>query len=92
MKWLWRYVWQRMKEIGNEPKVEISTSSMVERRHDWHENLNIVITNATGGRIVTFRRYDHKRDKNDNQIYVIPDELNFNEELSKLITLESMRS
>jgi hypothetical protein len=96
MKWFWRYVWNRIKQIGNEPEpAECITSSkpsrLVAREHDWTENLNIAITTATGGKIVTFRRYDHKTDRNDNRIYVIPDDHDFNDELGKLITLESMR-
>ena len=100
MKWFWRYVWRKMKMIGNEPQeidCEIPMPSTTpgrlvsKRDHDWHENLNIAITNANGGKIVTFRRYDHKTDRHDNRIYVIPDDNDFNVELGKLITLESMR-
>lgn len=97
MKWFWRYVWNRMKQIDNEPEDAPSllssskTLRVTAREHDWHENLNIMVTTATGGKIVTFRRYDHKTDRNDNRIYVIPDDHDFNAELGKLITLESMR-
>ena len=96
MKWFWRYVWNRMKQIGNEPDAPDSISSvkasrLVAREHDWHENLNISVTTANGGKIVTFKRYDHKHDRYDNRIYVIPDDHDFNDELGKLITLESMR-
>jgi hypothetical protein len=102
MKWFWRYVWRKMKLIGNEPQevdIDISTVSSITKAgrivgrqdHDWHENLNIAITNANGGKIVTFRRYDHKTDRHDNRIYVIPDDNDFNVEIGKLITLESMR-
>ena len=90
MKWLWRYVWNRMREIGNEPQT-IKEASIAVRDTTWHDNLVINLTNATGGTIVTFRRYDHKTDRTSNQIYVIPDDLDFNAELGKLITLESMR-
>ena len=46
---------------------------------------------AIGGRVVTFRHYDRKTDRNNNRIYVIPDDLDFERELGKMITLESMR-
>lgn len=99
MKRFWRYVWRKMKQIDNEPQgidsdipmPTTKSSRLVVREQDWHENLNIMITNANGGKIVTFRRYDHKTDRNDNKIYVIPDDNDFNTELGKLITLESMR-
>ena len=100
MKWFWRYVWRKMKMIGNEPQEVDSDIPMPTtkagrivsaREHDWHENLNVTITTANGGKIVMFRRYDHKTDRHDNKIYVIPDDHDFNVELGKLITLESMR-
>ena len=95
MKWLWRYVWNRMKEIGNEPQesdsIKPSRLTTAGPDTDWTNNLNIMVTSAVGGKIITFRRYDHKNDRSDNKIYVIPEDHNFNEELGKLITLESLR-
>lgn len=84
-----RDAWENARD---ECTVEVSKPSrLATRDHDWHDNLNIAITNATGGKIVTFRRYDHKLDRSDNRVYVIPEDHDFNTELSKLITLESMR-
>ena len=83
-----------MVETYSSPNEVVSMTKagrLVAREQDWHENLNITITNANGGKIVSFRRYDHKTDRHDNKIYVIPDDHDFNAELGKLITLESMR-
>jgi hypothetical protein len=55
------------------------------------EGLSITVRQAIGGRVVTFRHYDRKTDRNNNRIYVIPDDLDFERELGKMITLESMR-
>jgi hypothetical protein len=55
------------------------------------EGLNITVRQAIGGRVVTFRHYDRKTDRNNNRIYVIPDDLDFERELGKMITLESLR-
>ena len=55
------------------------------------DGLNITVRQAIGGRVVTFRHYDRKTDRNNNRIYVIPDDLDFERELGKMITLESMR-
>lgn len=57
---------------------------------DSEEGLNITVRSAIGGRIVTFRRYDHRQDTNTYKLYVIHDELDFDKELGKIITLESM--
>jgi hypothetical protein len=55
------------------------------------DGLNITVRRAIGGRIVTFRHYDAKTDRHSHRLYVIPEELDFERELGKMITLESMR-
>ena len=55
------------------------------------QGLNITVRNATGGRIVTFRHYDHRTDRHQHRLYVIPDDHDFERELGKLITLESLK-
>lgn len=88
-----REAWENAREEADVPQTLASTKSgrLVARDHDWQDNLNIAITTATGGKIITFRRYDHKTDRSDNRVYVIPDDHDFNAELAKLITLESLR-
>jgi len=53
--------------------------------------LNITVRRAIGGKIITFRHYDAKTDRSSNKLYIVPDELDFERELGKMITLESMR-
>ena len=53
--------------------------------------LNITVRKAIGGKIITFRHYDHKTDRHSNKLYIVPDEMDFEHELGKMITLESMR-
>lgn len=100
MKWFKRWFANKCREAWEEARAEadvpqaiasVKSGRLIAREHDWHENLNIAITSANGGKIVAFRRYDHKTDRTDNKIYVIPDEHDFNSEIGKLITLESMR-
>ena len=57
---------------------------------DSEEGLNITVRSAVGGKIITFRRYDHRNDADTYKLYVIHDELDFDKELGKIITLESM--
>lgn len=85
-----REAWENARDVP-EPISSTKASRLVARDHDWQDNLNIAITTATGGKIITFRRYDHKTDRSDNRVYVIPDDQDFNAELAKLITLESLR-
>ena len=84
-----REAWENARD---EPQLAVSKPSrIIGRDQDWQDNLNIAITTATGGKIVTFRRYDHRTDRSDNRVYVIPDDEDFHGALSKMITLESMR-
>ena len=67
-----------------------SAVSVSEDSH-WGDGLNIRVHPAMGGKIVSFTRYDRKSDRNNNSVYVIPEDHDFERELGKLITLESMR-
>jgi hypothetical protein len=103
MKFIWRYMFRKMRDIGNEPEPyredmgmaiargsKVSTVSM-SPESDWGDGLNIQVHSAMGGKIVSFNRYDRKSDRSNNSIYVIPEDHDFERELGKLITLESMR-
>jgi hypothetical protein len=53
--------------------------------------LNITVMPAIGGKVITFRHYDRRKDDSQFRHYVIPDDLDFERELGKMITLESLR-
>lgn len=95
MKFVWRYIWNKLRDIGNEPEAEIRATKIgrVTRADDIEsdEGLNITVRAAIGGRIVSFRHYDRQKDRNYWKTYVIPEEMDFERELGKMITLESMR-
>lgn len=98
MKFIWRYVWRRMKEIGNEPDLEQDVPATLSRasvRHrddfDTDQGLNMQVFKAIGGRIVSFSHYERKTDRSSKTVYIITDEQDFERELGKIITLESMR-
>ena len=44
-----------------------------------------------GGRLVTINDLDHKTDRTEYRTYVITDDQDFDVELGKIITMESMR-
>ena len=69
MKFIWRYVWRKMRDIGNEPDTLESPKVMgakyatvsAAQDHDWPDGLNVRIHTAMGGKIVSFNRYDRKK-------------------------------
>jgi len=96
MKWLGRWLFKLASEASQDERNEriYATSPKLARSADVDiddHGLNITVRKAMGGKIVTFRTYDNKTDRNNYKLYVIPDDHNFEKELGKLITLESMR-
>jgi len=53
--------------------------------------LNIQVKSAIGGKIIIFRSYDERTDRNSYSTYLIPDNENFQESLGKIITMESLK-
>ena len=101
MKWFIRWFVKQAQKLesedreakiygGNTGAVPISKLSRASDV-DGDDGLNITVRKAIGGRIVTFRHYDHKTDRHNHKLYVIPEDLDFERELGKMITLESMR-
>ena len=101
-----RWIWSRFMKWGwdfnhnlREEDVPVASSRGLAKARlirgsddiDSEQGLNITVRNAMGGKIVTFRQYDHKTDRHTHRLYVIHDELDFERELGKMITLESMR-
>jgi len=101
MKWLGKWLVKLAQQAQQDERDEkiyggnyaVTKSSGISLRSDvdGDEGLNITVRKAIGGRIVTFRHYDHKTDRHNHKLYIIPDELDFERELGKMITLESMR-
>jgi hypothetical protein len=99
MKWLKRLIWQWNQEGReivecNAPVPSTMRSRLTIRGSndiDADEGLNITVRKAVGGKIVSFRNYDHKQDRTSYKLYVVSDDLDFDKELGKMITLESMR-
>lgn len=98
MKWCWDFNRNLRDSGGTAITVPFPNSLAVRRKSggtaddiEGEQGLNITVRNALGGKIVTFRTYDHRTDRHNHRLYVIHDELDFERELGKLITLESMR-
>ena len=103
IRWIWSFImkwgWDFNRDLRGDGNVQADTvrgskmSRLIRASEDVdsEQGLNITVRNAMGGKIVTFRQYDHKTDRHSHRLYVVPDELDFERELGKMITLESMR-
>lgn len=52
---------------------------------------NFTVIPASGGRIVEFNTYDHHKDRSINTVHVIPDEADFSNELTKIVSIELLK-
>jgi 2-succinyl-5-enolpyruvyl-6-hydroxy-3-cyclohexene-1-carboxylate synthase len=95
MKWGWDFNHNLRDDDGPQLATSRGSNKLARLRAsedvDSEQGLNITVRNAMGGKIITFRTYDHKTDRHNYRLYVIPDDMDFNVELCKMITLESMR-
>ena len=103
MKWfkhmITRWVredWENAKEENKNMQPKLSTRGLTVRPNtdsiDSHVGLNITVMPAIGGKVITFRHYNRHTDDSQLRHYVIHDELDFERELGKMITLESIRN
>jgi hypothetical protein len=103
IRWIWNFImkwgWDFNRNLRNEDDCMPTTLRGTKAARlirasedvDSEQGLNITVRNALGGKIITFRTYDHKTDRHNHRLYVIPEDHEFEKELGKLITLESMR-
>ena len=53
---------------------------------------NFTVIPASGGRIVEFNTYDHQKDRSINTVHVIPDDADFTNELTKIVSIELLKN
>jgi hypothetical protein len=90
MQWLKRQI----RNWLNDDRAEraLGSSIVVEDcEPGWHDGLRINVKRVIGGFVVNFRIYDRKTDRNNDRTYLITNDQDFDTELGKMITMESMR-
>ena len=96
MKWLKRQLrnWLNSDDELNEATQRLKSRGLVSSTSgdfDSDNGLSIRVHKAHGGKIVAFNHYDRKTDRTTNSVYIVTDEQDFERELGKMITMESMR-
>ncbi len=107
MKWFDRWFYRQAKKAWeNKEKYEqdeyvsikemrmntLAGAQMVERGRPEGENrISFELSTAVGGRILNVRRYDDRKDRHDNQTYVIPNGEDVGERVAKIINLEMFK-
>lgn len=96
MNWFKRKLRQWLNSDDEDCFSSLSHNTVKARRIDRddidsNDGISMTLRHAVGGRIVSFRTYDQKSDRHNYKLYVIPEDQDFERELGKIITLESMR-
>jgi hypothetical protein len=99
MKWLKNIVinwvredWNTANQKNYEPNNKLVASRDVEPNVESDPILNFRVFSAVGGKIVEFRRYDKQRDRHETQTYIITNDQDFGDRISKIATMESIKS
>ena len=96
MKWLKKALWRWTYE-GRELNEETATVSnrLIARDSEAmcgdEPVLNFKVYSAVGGKVVEFRRYDRKTDRNDTTTYIITNDQDFGDRISKIATMEKLK-
>ena len=89
-KWAWDN--RDIADLAEQPRLASAKGLVIEEDvSSWNDGLRIGIKKMIGGSVVSFRIYDQRTDRTDIRNYIITDQQDFNTELGKIITMESMR-
>jgi hypothetical protein len=98
MKWLkkalWRWTYQG-REL-EEDSGKVPSSRLISRSEEAAPGcddpiLNFKVYSAVGGKVVEFRRYDRKSDRNDSTTYIITNDQDFGDRIAKIATMEQIK-
>jgi hypothetical protein len=96
MKWFKKLVAEWAEQGINYAEVATTKAGRVVSNNDYASPsdepiLNFKIYSAVGGKIAEFRRYDRKSDRSDCTTYIITDEQDFGECISRIATMEKLK-
>jgi len=91
-KWCWAWENKDADDFKNLAAAKPTPGlSILAPDEAWEDGIRITIKKMIGGSVVSFRVYDKRTDRTDTRNYIITSEQDFNTELGKIITMESMR-
>ena len=98
MNWLKRKIRDWVLDANEDDSMKLSRGHAIAVRDmestcsDSDPILNFRVFSAVGGKVVEFRRYDRQRDRNDTTTYIITNDQDFGERISKIATMENLKS
>ncbi len=96
MKWFKRLVSKWAQQGNNYVEENAKIGRLVSTAESSSLNdepvLNFKVYSAVGGKVVEFRRYDRRTDRNDSTTYIITQDQDFGERIAKIATLENLKN
>ena len=89
--WLRRKIRNFLNDDGSEKSPDCPTLVAREDNFGSSKNLNLNIYYATGGVVIKSYKYDNKTDRSHNSLYIIREDQELAHELSRIITVESLK-
>lgn len=92
--WDNRHKYEAEKDYQEARAIKMNTIGVaqIERgRAEGEDRISFELTAAVGGRILNVRRYDERKDRHDQQTYVIPSGEDVGSRVAKIINLELIK-
>ena len=89
--WRWAYQGQELEEVNCKTSRGLAISRDEAATCGDDPILNFKVYSAVGGKVVEFRRYDRKSDRNNTTTYIITNDQDFGDRISKIATMEQLK-
>lgn len=98
MKWFSRWLvkqvegtWEERPDLVYNSDAKVSASSRIGRNYEDPNIINFTVYGANGGKIVETVKFDTRQGREQVNRYVIGEDADFSESLSKIVTMEYLR-
>jgi hypothetical protein len=90
--WENKHKYVQEKDYNEARTLKMGTAIAIDRgRPEGESRINFELSTAVGGKILNVRHYDDRKDRHDQQTYVIPNGEDVGERVAKIINLEMFR-
>ena len=94
MKWFYKWLGRKIDRAVNDSMTDCVPTPAKARVGRHYEDTNVIhftVYGANGGKIVETTRYDDRKGSEQVQRYVVGEDADFSESLSKIVTMEYLR-
>jgi len=93
--WMFQYARNRLEQqdkLSRGEAMQLQHAVVADRGMNSDADLNFRMYKAENGHVMEVRHYDRRTDRNTNKLYLITDDQDLGAEISKIITVESLRT